>query len=344
MSESLQDHTARAVDSIRIIDLSIPSPGHRVKDANVGTEVDRMKHASAGTASVTKPLYSRDQATAFFGEINRVRNSIRSWYTLNTSQWGRHRAMNVSDGRLERFREQFVAWKETLRSAVTRLGDGKEDGEPCTYTVEAREGKQTVSAYTPWELMSRVAPHALGDWYDADQYPTWDEFMRLYEMEDFEVISVNPNDLPVSISQDERDRLREEAEGRLSQRMQESSLSLANQLLSLVANMATILSRENPRIFETLTTNIAELCDNAGALNVANDPNITEIIERARGLTAYRARDLRVSAELRQFASHDAREVADRIQSVAARLSGGGVRILDLDTNENTEEPQQRSA
>ncbi|MEZ5275522.1 MAG: hypothetical protein R3F07_03975 [Opitutaceae bacterium] len=332
------------MDSIRIIDLSIPSPGHRVKDANVGAEVDRMKHASSGTASVTKPLYSRDQASAFFGEINQVRNSIRRWYTMNTSQWGRHRAMNVSGGRLERFREQFVAWKQTLRSAVTRLGDTSQDGEPFTYTVETRDREETITAFTPWELMARVAPYALGDWYDADQYPTWEEFLRLYEMDDFEVISVNPDDLPVSISQEERDRLREEAQSRLYQRMQESSLSLANQLLSLVANMATVLSRENPRIFETLTTNIAELCDNAGALNVANDPAINEVIERARGLTAYRARDLRASAELRQFASHDAREVADTIQNVAARLRGGGTRILDLDSTEDTEESRQRSA
>ena len=111
--------------------------------------------------------------------------------------------------------------------------------------------------------------------------------------------------------------------------MQESSLSLANQLLTLVANMATILSKEKPKIFTTLVTNIAELCDNADALNVANDPAINEVIEQARGLTVYSTSDLKTNVDLRQFASQEAREVADRIQQVANRLSGA--RVLDLD-------------
>jgi len=358
MSETEQDRqSTSAVDSIRVISLTIPSPGHRMKDAGTGEEVDRSKGAEKGTASVTKPLYAKDQANVFFKGINNTRQAIRRWYTMSTSQWGKHRAMNVADGRLERFREQFDAWKTILQEEVDKLRATDADlGEPPgtmqSYTflvdthsdwVDADGNTQsagvkrpvTVEGATTWDLMQAVAPQALGNWYNPEDYVEWNDFRNLYGMEDFEVISVSPDDLPVAISEEERGRLRTEARSRLERRMQESSLSLANQLLTLVANMATILSKEKPKIFTTLVTNIAELCDNADALNVANDPAINEVIEQARGLTAYETSDLKANANLRRFASEEAREVADRIQQVANRLSGA--RVLDLD-----EEPQQQ--
>lgn len=334
MTQLRQEETTerqRLIDNIRIITLTIPSPGHRVKDATVGEEVDRLKHATTGTASVTKPLYSQDQAKTFFKRINNTRNAIRAGYTSMTVPWGKLRAMNCADGRLATFRSQFNQWRAALLESVDALREPKPDG--TMFTHPAAGG---VEAPTMWDLMQAVAPLTLGDWYDPDQYPSWEEFREQYEMEGYEVIPVDPGDLPMEISAEERDRLRAEATARLTERMQESSLSLANQLLTFVANMATVLSKEKPKIFETLVTNIEGLCNNAGSLNVSNDPAITEIIEQARSLTAYSAQDLRASADLRRFASAEAQEVAERIQEVTTRL-GGSRRVLDIPQQQTTE-------
>jgi hypothetical protein len=332
LREEQQSQRERLIDSIRIVTLTIPSPGHRIKDSDVGEEIDKMKHATLGTASVTKPLYSQDQAKTFFKRINATRNAIRAAYTNMTVPWGKLRAMNVADGRLQAFHAMYQEWQTSLLEAVDALQEPKDDGSMFTHPAGAGVQSQTM-----WGLMQAVAPLTLGDWYDASQYPTWEEFREQYRMEPYEVISVNPNDLPMDISVEERERLRQEATARLTERMQESSLSIANQLLAFVANMATVLSKEKPKIFETLVTNIEGLCDNAGNLNVSNDPNITEIINQARNLTAYSATDLRASAELRQFASAEAREVAERIQDVAVRL-GGSRRVLDLQPQTQEEE------
>lgn len=334
MSNTAQDARATSVaDSIRIITLTIPGPSHRAKDAATGEEVDRSKGAAKGTASVTKPLYCKEQDKVFFDEINAVRTQIRRWFTMNTTPWGALRAMNVAEGRLERFREQFVAWRDLLDEAAVNL---RTPGE-FSYTVRFDDGtERVVTAGSTWDLMHEVAPVALDRWYDPEQYMPWEDFRELYRMYDFEVISVNPTDLPISISDEERTRLVIEGNRRLETRMQESSLSLANQLLTLVANMATMLAKEKPKIYETLTGNIATLCENATALNVANDPEIAAVIEQARGLSTYTASDLRASAELRKFASEEALEVQRRIESVASRIasSGGATsRILDLESN-----------
>lgn len=95
----------------------------------------------------------------------------------------------------------------------------------------------------------------------------------------------------------------------------EAQKELFKRILAPVKHMADTLSKDKPRIFDTLIGNIREICKIAPALNLADDPELNKLVKDCEILTRYNPDDLRENETMRT----EARKAAE---AMVAKLSG----------------------
>jgi hypothetical protein len=94
----------------------------------------------------------------------------------------------------------------------------------------------------------------------------------------------------------------------------EAQKELMRRILAPVKHMAETLSADKPRIYETLTGNIAEICRLAPALNLTDDPTINVLLADVKALTSYAVDGLRDSKDTRDIARRQAEEVLRKLE------------------------------
>lgn len=81
------------------------------------------------------------------------------------------------------------------------------------------------------------------------------------------------------------------------------------------ALMAEVLSRKNPRIYETLTGNIREICRVAPALNMADDPTVAGLVKECEDLARVNPETLRQSQGSRDTARAKAEALVAKLSA-----------------------------
>lgn len=304
------------INDIAIISAKVPSLGLSATLKRTAREVDEENGAESGTSRVTAPKFGKDQEKTFFAELKDLRKKTKDLLYLHTVPWGELRAMNTANGNLEKLRNLWVEKQVEFRTAVRAL--------------EAQ-----------WDEMLVVGKQKLSGLADEVVYPTFDEFAERFTLADFEVLPANPNAIQFNISGEERDRLIEQGQARVNARIQEASQRLAVNLQQYVANMATMLAKEKPRIYQTLTSNVRDLCDAADSLNLAGDAEVTRLINRARELTTFEIDDLKNDPAIRQMASAQAQIVAADIEQ---SLNAGRLGVRRLNIQAETQEVEAEAS
>lgn len=100
----------------------------------------------------------------------------------------------------------------------------------------------------------------------------------------------------------------------------EAQRELMSRILKPVKHMATTLGKENPRIYDTLIGNVAEIVKLAPALNLADDPELAEVVKECQKLTEYNPEVLRGSPAIREDARATAQAMVDKLQGYAGLL------------------------
>lgn len=104
-------------------------------------------------------------------------------------------------------------------------------------------------------------------------------------------------------------------DARVSDAAKEAQQELLRRMIEPVKNMAKVLASDKPRIFDTLVSNVSEICRLAPALNLAGDPAIDAFVADMKALTAHKADDLREHASVRKA-------TAAKAEAMMQRLSG----------------------
>lgn len=102
-------------------------------------------------------------------------------------------------------------------------------------------------------------------------------------------------------------------DARVEDAAKEAQQELLRRMIAPVANMVKVLSSDKPRIFDTLVSNVDEICRLAPALNLSGDPKIDEFCAEMKRLTTFKADDLRENATARKATAVKAEEMMKRL-------------------------------
>jgi hypothetical protein len=159
------------------------------------------------------------------------------------------------------------------------------------------------------------AKTSLNGLYNEADYPSERRLKGLFHF-DYSVIPLPAaQDFRVSMADDIVKKIQEDIEERGRVAVAGAMANVWSRLYGVVSKMADVLSVPNPRIYETLVSNIADLCKLLPALNITDSPDLERLRAAVESkLVRYDADSLRERPMLRQETAGAAREIAQEVK------------------------------
>lgn len=151
---------------------------------------------------------------------------------------------------------------------------------------------------------AQTAPDRMGDLFDAGDFPSFDEVRQsisydtamipLPTGEQWKRIAIISPDLAATMENTTNERVLKAVE--------EARVQTWKDVTKPLENIVNVLSKDKPRIFESLLGNLNESLDLLDAFNLSKDPDLTRFGQQAREtLAGITAEDLRKDPDLRKL-------------------------------------------
>lgn len=169
-----------------------------------------------------------------------------------------------------------------------------------------------------FETLRETARENLGSLYDVTDYPR--DLRDKFGFE-WSFLSLAPPGQTQLVSAELVERERHKFQQLMQQATEQAVTALRARFAEVVDHMVERLSTDReegkPQIFrDTLVTNVRDFVDSFSKLNISDDRQLAELVERARGAVAgVTAKDLRSDANLREH-------IAMRMSTVQQALDG----------------------
>lgn len=182
------------------------------------------------------------------------------------------------------------------------------------YRTLKLEFDQLVNEFlADYALVKDQAKQVLGSLYDEADYPSVSDLQRKFNV-DLELSPVPSNDFRVNIANDELSRIQADVTARVEAAQTQAMQAAWQRLYERVEHMSKQLSKDNPRIYNSMVDHIRDLCGTLTDLNLTDDPNLESMRrEVERKLGTVNAEDLRNNETARA-------EVADTAADIMARM------------------------
>jgi hypothetical protein len=190
------------------------------------------------------------------------------------------------------------------------------------HTEAMRDARTAVEAavsdlLAAYPAMRAAAPRRLGSLFDPSDYPATDDLASRFAFE----LSYQPvpsgEDFRVTLSEEEMNDLRSSAEHLAADRAAAAMRDTFSRVSETVSRLVRQLSDPRAKVYETLLGDAAALVDVLPALNLTNDPQLTEITAQLKAELVERY----TTAELRDNDFSRA-EAAAAANSIARKLAG----------------------
>lgn len=171
-----------------------------------------------------------------------------------------------------------------------------------------------------YEYLRDRAPEALGDAFDAADYPPLSEVEKKFKI-DIIVLPVPTNDFRVQIGSEEMDRMKSEFEARLVENNATAMRHVWQKLYERVAKTANVLADPSTIFRDSLIENLQEACEVLTRLNVTDDPNLEAMRQEVERKLAHNNPDaLRLDPDFRKDKAAAAKEIMDRMSVFMGEL------------------------
>jgi len=260
----------------------------RITDKIVTEELIRNKNAQKDAATVTKALINKE----YLKKIREIVSGMKKYHNEQTLPWDNNGGRLLPSTKFNEYTMKFRESQRNLNSAVTEfLRDYP------VYIAEAEE--------------------RLGDLFVQDDYPNVDEIKDKFELDSvFEKVP-EAGDFRVDIPEHEQQKIREQIEGRVEEQHVQAMKRIWNRIFKAVEHMNKRLSEENGIFRDTLVGNIEQLVEVLPALNIMEDPVLSDMTQELRNsLCNYTPDELRRNKVLRQEMAEKSKEVMDKISRV----------------------------
>ena len=165
------------------------------------------------------------------------------------------------------------------------------------------------------------APYDMGPLYDPADFPT--NIQGCFTVKRAIDTLPDTKNLMLELADDDLTAIRTDVESAFASKLQASQKNVADRLIEAISHLSerlTVQDGSKDKIFrDTLTGNLQELVDLIPDLNIANDPRINELADRARAtLLSHSPQDLRDNPTIRQTMAKQAKTILDDMASLYA--------------------------
>jgi len=228
-------------------------------------------------------------------QISQVANMARSFHRMMTVPWGNESYRLLPSTLIVKYQRKIKLMKMEFHSHVSDL---EARWPSIINAAQLRLGP----AFNPNDY---VNPTQLKDAYIFDIHfkpiPQDDHFVLEVEKETLKEIKDKLN-------QDQADNI------------EDAMSNLWHRLYEVVERMAERLDEKNPRIFKTLVTNIEQLTDILPDLNLAKDPQLTEMcIDVKNKLCVYTPGQLKKDKRVRDKTAKEAKEIQSKMDALMGK-------------------------
>lgn len=210
--------------------------------------------------------------------------------------------------------EQTLPWDD---------GDGRilPAANFLNYTAKMREHRAAFDQVTrdfiyDYPALVADAREKLNGMFNAADYPGANDIQNKFSF----AVSISPlpdaGDFRITLSDGETDRIKDEITARADNATAAALRDLWGRLYSAVKHMSEKLKDKDAIFRDSLTGNIAELCELLPRLNITDDPALENARrEVERELTGYNPDTLRKNETERETAARKAAEIADAMSA-----------------------------
>ena len=268
-----------------IVTLSISQWLARIKDNEAADSIWKSFGTKKSAGTYTKRLIPLKGAML---QVNSAISAVKRYHEDRTLPWGRGQRILMSS--------KWPAYSKKIRKLTTEF-----DNAVLELEVE-------------FPNLQKDAEDLMGQLYKESDYPT-NSISTRYN------ISITPSPIPeegdwrITLSEESlkelKDETRKQEEARLENAMNEAWMKIYRP----VKHMVEVLSKDKPKIYETLVTNVTDLVKMLPDLNFAEDPKLEEMRKEIEGeLCDMTADQLRDSKYLRRVALEAAEKLRQKIK------------------------------
>lgn len=268
-----------------IVTLSISQWLARIKDLGVTQKVAKdylAKRPDVGT--YTKRLISSEG----MAKVNTAITCVKHYHETHTLPWGRGQRIIMSS--------KWPEYSKEMRKLTTEVDNA------------------VLELDREFLNLKKDAEDFLGQLYKESDYPT-SSIMSKYE------VTITPSPIPtdgdwrVTLSEESLEELREETREQEKSKMENAMAEAWMKIYRPIKHMAGVLSKDKPKIFESMITNVTSLVNILPDLNFTEDPKLEDIRKEIEDkLCDITADQLRDSKYLRNLAMEAAEALRQKIK------------------------------
>ena len=168
------------------------------------------------------------------------------------------------------------------------------------YTKQMRDARQAfeqaVQSFLPtYPQLKADASKRLGALYDPNDYPCTNAIAAKFSVRIEPAPVPDANDFRVDVGREDQELIRKDITAAVVARQAEAIKDCYARVKELCERYSRTLRAKDPRIFDSMVSNAAELAVLLPALNIADDPNLTSIAADLKKLAETTPVQLRTS-------------------------------------------------
>ncbi len=271
-------------------------------DKGITQEICEKKHASKEALKATKQVICKEA----FKPLKDLMSELNKEVARYTTRWF-HKGTRLSTPKNI---EKVV---ELCDEYFPKLQEIKDD--------------HLLARYAHWKELTRAQS---GDAFKEYEFPQFDDLrdnvkwtVDIMILPEAEAMRAMKN-----ISDVLMDELVRSQDARVQSGVKAAMAEAYSRLLEPLNNMCDVLSKDKPKIFECLVTNVRAIVDEIPGLNLTDDPELQQFADQANTMLATITPDrLREDKVLRQ-------ETVDKARQLVTQFAAVGKRKFALETEE----------
>lgn len=272
-------------NEVMVVNLNISQWTARKYDAKVSKEVEEAHNAS-DAGRFNKVLI----ASETLKQIQKVAGAARTYHYFSTLPWGDNGDRILTAKIYFQYVAEMAKYKNEFEGLVSKF--------VYQYPALVEEAKIRLNT------MFSESDYPRQDWIDS----------RFNIRFSFLPVS-DGDDLRVNISEDEVQRIKNEIQVTVMNRVDDAVKEMKNRIKDAVSHMAAKLGEKDAIFRDSLVTNVCDLIQVIPLLNFNNDPAVDDLVQRIKPLCVD-PDTLRNNADFRTEIAQKASKVVDHINAI----------------------------